>query len=482
MKFLPSLGVIVLVLCPAILNAQIADDSPRMTALVRVIAEVEPAVVSLFIPSTENPQQFSSGSGTIVHPDGYAVTNNHVVGGESGFAVLRGKPVRFQVVGRSPEKDLAVIRLRDHQGHLPFVPMGHSHDVMNGETVAVVGNPGGRGIVVTSGIISSKGTQLSAPNALWASQFETKFRDSFIQYDAATNRGNSGGALINMDGELIGVVAALIPNEQNSSFAIPIDRTRSLLERIVEPELTHNRRVGITLNPQADSAIVASIMSGSPASTAGVNVGDVIEKVNGKQLTCPADWLWLLDQALPKGEPLSVVVRRGEQALPMEIRPEKLSPIAATEPPGEANNLQPGLTFDFYQGKFTLLPDFDKLTQPRSGTAETLDLKPIQGDQDDYFALRFRGYLKIEEEGLYRVSLTSDDGSRLRLHEELFIDHDGNHPPMTMSRLARLAAGLHPIEIEYFESYGEDVLDLKLDRIDKATGEFTPEFMRTAPE
>ncbi|TWU15318.1 trypsin-like peptidase domain-containing protein [Allorhodopirellula heiligendammensis] len=474
--------LISLLMAPMVADAQLPDDSPRMSPLVRVIAKVEPAVVALFIPAADNPQHFSSGSATIVHADGYAITNNHVVTGESGYAVLRGKPVRFRVVGRSPEKDLAVIRLRDHQGELPVVPMGHSHDVMNGEMVAVVGNPGGRGTTVTSGIVSSKGTQLSAPSALWATQHDSRFRDDYIQYDAATNRGNSGGALINMDGELIGVVAALIPTEQNSSFAIPIDRVRLLLERIVEPELMHQRHVGVQLNPLADWAIITAVDSDSPAQQAGIHTGDVITKVNGRQLKNPADWLWMLNETLPHGKSINLIVRREKESLPIELTPRKLAAMQSSNPPADESQIEPGLDFAFYDGKFKLLPEFEKLTVSRSGTVETIDLEQIQGDQEDYFAVRLSGFLKIDQAGLYRLSLTSDDGSRLWLNDELFIDHDGNHPAMTLSRLARMAPGLHPLEIEYFEGYGANVLELKLERIDgEASGETTPLFKRAVP-
>lgn len=455
--------------------AQLPDDSLRLTPLVKVIQKVEPSVVALFIPDANDARRYSSGSGAVIHEDGYAVTNNHVVKSDSGYALLRGKPVRFKVVGRSPEKDLAIIKLRDHQGHLPVVKLGHSHDVMNGESVAVMGNPGGRGITVTAGIVSSKGTQLTAPNALWASKYDTKWRDDYIQYDAATNRGNSGGPLINMDAELIGVVSALIPTEQNSSFAIPIDRVRTLCRRVLEPELVHQQRVGIELNSQADSAIVTSVVSGTPAERAGIQAFDVVQSVNGRPLRTAADWWFTLDTFLPKGEVLSIVVKRGDERLPVEVKPERWTARKPVKMPDE--KLQAGLKFEIYSGEFSLLPDFDKLKNPRQGSVAKLDLDEIQGEQEDYFAVKLKGFLKIVEDGLYRVNLSSDDGSRLHLHGEVFIDHDGNHPSMTLSRLTRLSKGLHPIEIEYFEGYGEDELTLKLDRLGDGKPETMPEFV-----
>ena len=180
MKTLPqipfaSLWLIVVVTCVMEAKGTVClAESPRITPLVKVIQAIEPAVVALFVPDEQN--RLSSGSGTIIHPDGYVLTNNHVLPRELGYALVQDQPVRFQVVGRLPEKDIAVIKLLGVPRSLPFVPLGHSHDLMNGESVVVAGNPGGRGTTFTSGIVSAKRLVLNIPNALVYSQYKSSRR------------------------------------------------------------------------------------------------------------------------------------------------------------------------------------------------------------------------------------------------------------------------------------------------------------------
>jgi S1-C subfamily serine protease len=469
-----------LVFASSAVNAQVPEGSPRMTPLVQVIAMVEPAVVALFVPDPQDSRRFSSGSGVIVHPDGYALTNDHVVRNNPGFAVLRGqKPQKFRVVGRSPEKDLAVIQVLSDQTPLPTVALGRSDDVLVGETVAVVGNPGGRGTIVTSGIISSMGTHLTVPNGLWASQADSRWRDDFIQFDAATNRGNSGGPVINMESKLIGIVAALIPTEQNSNFAIPIDRARRLIERMVEPELMHGKLVGLTLNPYANEAVVIDVAPDSPAASAGIKSGDVLKTVGGQSLNHSADWTFALDRLLPLSKPLAIDLQRGAETLTVSVLPTRLEARAAkTEI--DLTKVSGGLQFEFYEGEYKLLPDFANLKPARKGVAETLDLTAMAGKREDYFAVRLKGYMEVPDDGLYRLHLSSDDGSRFRFGEELFLDHDGNHPAMALSRLCRMKAGLHPIVIDYFEGYGEHILEVKLERIDVVSEAKAPTFKHDA--
>jgi S1-C subfamily serine protease len=119
------------------------DNSPRITPLVKVIRRIEPAVVGLFTPIGNN--QISSGSGSIIHPEGYVLTNNHVLPEPQGFALFQdSKRVRFEVVSRYPESDLAIVRLLDIQPPLATIPIGISSEVINGEPIVVAGNPGGR--------------------------------------------------------------------------------------------------------------------------------------------------------------------------------------------------------------------------------------------------------------------------------------------------------------------------------------------------
>jgi S1-C subfamily serine protease len=451
-----SVGGMFLITVSAV--AQPAADSPRMTPLVKVIQKAEPAVVALYVYDAET-KNYGGGSGAIVHSSGYIVTNDHVVTKDDGYALVSGKIARFRVVGRSPEKDIAIVKLTGVRGRMPTVPLGHSHDVMNGESVVVLGNPGGRGIVATAGIISAKSILMGSLSALVMSQYDTSYRDKYLQFDAASNRGNSGGPVINMDGRLIGMVWGGNAGEQGVGYAIPVDRIRNLMLRIVEPELNHEKFVGMELNPLADLAIVSEVVPGSPAASAGLSPGDVIESVDGDPMRHAIDWILTLDKKLQSDDPIPLVARRGAVTLPVSIRPQPLAATAGVDV--DAEMLQPGLEYEFFHGEYKLIPDFSQLKPERSGTIETFDLDAMRGERSDQFGLVIAGFLKVETPGLYRVKLTSDDGSRLILHGNEFINHDGNHPPSTISRLWRAAAGYHPIRVEYFETAGEQALNLE---------------------
>lgn len=446
--------------------AQPPADSARMTPLVRVIEKAEPAVVALYIHD-EATNQYGSGSGAILHSSGYVVTNDHVVQRDKGYALIQGKLAGFRVVGRLPERDIAIIKLLKIRGRLPTVPLGHSHDVMNGESIVVLGNPGGRGIIATAGIISSKSVLLGSMSALVMSQYDTSFRDKYLQFDAASNRGNSGGPVVNMDGRLIGMVWGGT-DEEGVGYAIPVDRIRNLLLRTIEPELVHEKFVGMELNPLADLAIVTDILAGSPAASAGLLPGDVIESFDGQPLRHAADWVFMLDAALQTDDPIKLVARRGSVTLPMTVRPGPLVRVAGADVDTEA--LQPGIAYQLFVGDFDLIPDFSELKPQREATAESFDLDAMREDVEDDFALVVDGYLKVETPGLYRLKLASDDGSRLIMHGSEFIDHDGNHATSTISRLWQAEAGYHPFRVEYFEAGGEQSLT------------FEAEFVGNVPE
>ncbi|MCC9643437.1 trypsin-like peptidase domain-containing protein [Rhodopirellula sp. JC740] len=441
-------------------------QSPRWSPLVEVIAKVEPAVVGLFLRD-ESTGGFQTGSGTIIHPAGYVLTNDHVLSKDEGYAVLGKKATRFEVVGRMPEKDIAIVRLLHVKGRLPTVPLGQSNDVHNGEAVVVAGNPGGRGMTITSGIISSKKTYLDMPNALIGTQYNLEARDDFIRFDAASNRGNSGGPLVNMEGKIIGIVSRVNPEEQNASFAIPIDRVRRLFRRVVEPELRHNQWVGAKLNPLADVALVSVVERDSPAERAGLQPGDTVASVNGLPVNHAADWSLALDHAFRESESLEVVAIRRGASLPLAIATESVRPMKAVQ----SDEIVEGIAFRLYHGEFKKLPSFETMEVARSGEVATLNLREIQADREDDFALVLDAFIQVPENGLYRFQITSDDGSRVFLHDNLFLDHDGNHPPMTVSRLLRAEAGLHPVRIEYFEGGGHQALTAKLIPIAETSGD-----------
>ena len=148
---------------------------------------------------------------------------------------------------------------------------------MTGEPVLCAGNPGGRGVVYSSGIVSSPNFILTAPTALVMRYFSGDVRDRFIQFDAASNLGNSGGPLINALGEQIGVVSSKNPDEENINFAIPIDRVRENLNELFAPEVRRGIFTGITLDPLSQKAEILGVANKSPAGKLGLRPGDVLK-------------------------------------------------------------------------------------------------------------------------------------------------------------------------------------------------------------
>lgn len=459
-------------------TAQIADGTQRDTPMVRMIAEVEPAMVALF-SADKNNRVLGSGSGVVIHGDGYVLTNDHVLRTEQGFALLGQKLARYKVIGRLPEKDLAIVRLSGLLGETKVAPLGHSHDAKNGETILVFGNPGGRGITVTAGIISARKMVISFPNALVASQYSSSRRDDFIQFDAAVNSGNSGGPLVNMDGEVIGIVARMLAAEQNVSFAIPVDRVRDLIGQIVEPELTAGRSVGVRLNSRSQVGLISVVAGNSAAKEAGIQAGDIIESLNNKPVRHAVDWNLLLHQSLPIADALELVVRRDGQTLPLKVTPKKLPPLSSVE----VENATTGLRYKLFEGEFKKLPEYDELDAADSGIVDTPNLDPA-GERTDSFSLTFAGFVRFPDSGFYRVTIKSDDGSRVLLHDKLLIDHGGTHPATEASKRIHVKAGLHPIRVDYFQGTGQRDLSLTIEKLDPdaKTEPVTPEYCYKANE
>lgn len=436
-------------------QAQVDDQSPRVTPLVKVIRKIEPSIVALFTPAGN---QIVSGSGLIIHSDGYILTNNHVLQRPDGLALIGdSKPMLFRVVARVPESDIALAKLIDPPADLPVLKLGHSSDLMNGESVVVAGNPGGRGIVYTSGIVSAKSVLEGGPNALVMTNYENNLRDRLIQFDAASNRGNSGGPLVNMESEAIGVVAAVMVGEQNIGLAIPIDRVRKLFDSLLSSEVIHRKRVGMKFDPYSDQAIIASVMEDSPAAKAGLKIGDQVLEIGDEKVSSSIDAQLRLDAVLSKTWNVPIRVRRQSGDANLEIQTVEFTPREAVK----VENSKPGLKYQFYEGQFNRMPNFQTLKPAREGVCPNLtELQSIHRERMEFYAVVFDGFLRIEDEGLYRLVLVSDDGSKLRLGDEWLIDNDGNHPPKAVGSLVRLGKGLHPIHVEFFQGNGEQELRL----------------------
>jgi len=255
----------------------------------------------------------SSGSGFFITPDGELLTNNHVVEDADALEIELSDGSRYpvKVVGRDPATDIALIRVVRADKDFPILKLGDSAAARVGEWVVAVGNPLNMDHTVTAGIVSAKGRRLGIS--------DTSF-ENFIQTDAAINFGNSGGPLINLQGEVIGINTAISARGQNMGFAVPINTAKLILPQLREHGKVVRGYLGVTVRDidqdlqeafnlsDRSGAFVEEVLPGHAADKAGLEHGDVIVSVNGQKVEKTRD---LIDQvsAMPPGSkaPLEVI-------------------------------------------------------------------------------------------------------------------------------------------------------------------------------
>ena len=275
--------------------------------------------------SPPNEQLASLGSGVIVSTDGYILTNFHVIDGADAIEVglADGRKAQARIVGTDPETDLAVIRIMEDK--LPVMVLGDPERARVGDVVLAIGNPFGVGQTVTFGIISALGR-----NNLHINHFE-----NFIQTDAAINFGNSGGALVDTNGNLLGINAAIYSQTGGSvgiGFAIPVSTAKMVLESIVEHGQVVRGWIGIEsqdITPElADSfglakssgAIIAGVVRGGPADRAGILPGDILVAVAGEKVLDTSSMLNLIAQLAPGAKtPMTILRKRREATLDVTV-------------------------------------------------------------------------------------------------------------------------------------------------------------------
>jgi serine protease Do len=232
------------------------------------------------------PRKLSSlGSGFIISNDGYIVTNNHVVAEADEIKVKllgREKPYDAKIIGRDPETDLALLKI-EAGASLPVLEFGNSDATKVGEWVMAIGNPFGLGHTVTAGIVSAKGRHIGAGPF-----------DSFLQTDASINPGNSGGPLINLDGKVVGINTAIVPNGQGIGFATPSSMADKIIQQLKVGKKIMRGWLGITMQELDENTakavglkdtkgvLVAHVIPGDPADKGGLRISDVILRVNGQ--------------------------------------------------------------------------------------------------------------------------------------------------------------------------------------------------------
>ncbi|GGC06020.1 DegQ protease [Oxalicibacterium flavum] len=268
----------------------------------------------------EQEKQVSLGSGVIVSPEGYILTNNHVVeaADEIEVALTDGRKAQGKVVGSDPETDLAVIKidLKD----LPAITLGHVEEARVGDVVLAIGNPFGVGQTVTMGIISALGrNHLGILDAF----------ENFIQTDAAINPGNSGGALIDVHGNLLGINTAIYSRSGGSlgiGFAIPVTTVKSVMDAIIRDGQVVRGYIGVEpqdITPElaesfglkkTNGAIIAGVLKGGPADKAGIQPGDILLSIDGKAIADMSDMLNHIAQLKPGTKTKAVILRRNQEA------------------------------------------------------------------------------------------------------------------------------------------------------------------------
>jgi Do/DeqQ family serine protease len=279
-----------------------------------------------------NQPVIATGSGVIISEDGYIVTNNHVVQEADHLEVTLNDNRSFEarLIGKDPTTDLALIKIEN--SGLPFLEYGDSDNLRVGEWVLAVGNPFNLTSTVTAGIVSAKARNINILGARSAIE-------SFIQTDAVVNRGNSGGALVNTDGELVGINAAIASNTGSYtgySFAIPVNIVKKVIGDFMEYGEVQRAYLGITFREvdskfaedynldEANGVYIAEVLDGSGAKKAGLEVGDVIVKIDNTRINSKSSLLETIGTKRP-GDIVKVFVMRDHNLKEFDVELKNIS-------------------------------------------------------------------------------------------------------------------------------------------------------------
>jgi serine protease Do len=338
-------------------NQNISDT--RENAITRTVSQVSPAIVGINVTEMmeyrdpfgnafgDDPffKQFFGnrsfkqevhglGSGFIISEDGYIITNDHVVGNATKVVVsmTNGEHVDAEIVGKDPASDVALLKI--NKSGLSYIKLGNSDDVIIGEWVVALGNPFGLFEVnqkptVTVGVISATGMKLSSN--------ENRFYRNMIQTDAAINSGNSGGALVNSVGEVIGMNTIIYTGSQYNTgniglgFAIPINKVKKIADALKKDgKINRNYSIGIRVQTvdqniaqyfklkNVEGAIVVSLEKGGDADDAGLRANDIILSANGEKVNSDSDFWGIITEMNP-GEKVKLKILRSGDEIEKEL-------------------------------------------------------------------------------------------------------------------------------------------------------------------
>jgi serine protease Do len=310
-------------------------------------------------PQPQDRIEHGLGSGVIVSADGYILTNYHVIDGAEDIRVelTDNRTFPAKVVGSDAPSDLAVLKI--DASHLPVLPLGDSDRVRVGDVVLAIGNPLGVGQTVTMGIISAKGRQTGLSDG--------SFED-FLQTDAPINQGNSGGALVNTSGELIGINSQIIsPSGGNIGigFAVPANMAKSVMDQLTRSGTVRRGMLGVTVQPVTSDlasslglsdvrgALISSVQQGGPAERAGLQRGDVIVALNGSPLTDSNALRNQIANTEP-GSEVTLTILRDKREQQIRV---KLAELPANRKIAAADNTSNGNTGELGIGVLPLTPE-----------------------------------------------------------------------------------------------------------------------------
>jgi serine protease Do len=347
----PPLVALALTLALASATASRPADERRRTPVVEAVRQAAPGVVSVHADALTQGRTWrrGAGSGVILDPAGYVITNSHVIQGAHRISVQLfrgGGTYEATVVLNEPQRDLALLRI-SRPGGFPYVALARNADTLLGETAIAIGNPRGLGDTITVGVVSALDREARMSNGI--------VLRNLIQTDAPINTGSSGGALLNLDGEVLGVIVSLLPSAVGIAFAIPADEVRDLLQRAIGRIATaptpvgapsapnasgratseapipapaipgradDSEGLGLDLDAHGGTLVVRGVRGPSPATRAGLRAGDLLLLVDGRVVGDPAAALRTLEQARGRVVRLDVM-RQGERRVVSFLAPRE---------------------------------------------------------------------------------------------------------------------------------------------------------------